>query len=93
MHGTGIRTPVADRMAKKGLYLSNYYVHPMCTPTRIAILTGRSPHSMGIYMAIPGHDNIGMATDEETVPQMLQRGGYNTHAFGKWHVGHSKWCV
>jgi len=40
-HGSGIRTPTMDSLARSGLRLSNYYVHPLCSPTRAAIMTGR----------------------------------------------------
>ena len=41
-HGSGIETPHIDRLARSGTYLSNYYVLPSCSPTRAAIMSGRS---------------------------------------------------
>jgi len=48
-HGSGISTPTISAMARNGLYLGNHYVHPSCSHTRIALLTGRYPFSMGIF--------------------------------------------
>jgi len=52
MRGSGFRTPVADGLAKNGLLLDNYYVHPSCSATRMAIMTGKFGCSLGRYNAI-----------------------------------------
>jgi len=51
MHGTGIKSPVADQLAAEGLFLDNYYVLPKCSPTRFCLLTGRYPYAAGFYTA------------------------------------------
>lgn len=52
IHGSGFKTPVADALAENGLFLQNYYVHPSCSPTRMAIMTGKYGHTLGRYIAI-----------------------------------------
>jgi len=86
MHGTGINTPVADGLARDGLYLDQFYVHPCCTPTRVALMTGRFPYSMGISLPLGVPDTGGIPLDEETLPQVLNKVGYQSHIVGKWSV-------
>ena len=50
-HGSVIKTPHIDKLASEGVILDNYYVQPLCTPTRSALMTGRYPIHTGI---IPG---------------------------------------
>ena len=90
LHGTGIRTPVLDELARTGLFLDEYYVLPVCTPTRIAFMTGRYPYAMGNYGPVNAYETYGMPLDELTLPQVLRRSGasgnsvgYATHAVGK----------
>ena len=47
-HGSKIATPNIDRLAKDGIQLNRFYVHPICSPTRTALMTGRLPARMGI---------------------------------------------
>ena len=47
-HGSIIKTPNIDRLANEGVILDNYYVLPLCTPTRSALMTGRYPIHTGI---------------------------------------------
>ena len=46
-HGSKIETPNIDNLAAEGVVLDNYYVLPLCTPTRAALLTGRYPIHTG----------------------------------------------
>lgn len=91
MHGSGIHTPTADALAKKGLILQNYYVLPYCSPTRAAILSGRYPQHTGCHNVIASDDSQGLPLDEETLPTVLCQVGYQAHAVGKWHLGHARW--
>ena len=47
-HGSVIETPNIDKLANEGVILENYYVQPLCTPTRSALMTGRYPIHTGI---------------------------------------------
>ena len=48
-HGSVIKTPNIDKLANEGVILDNYYVQPLCTPTRSALMTGRYPIHTGIF--------------------------------------------
>jgi len=49
-HGSAIKTPNIDKLASEGVILGNYYVQPMCTPTRSALMTGRYPIHTGFIL-------------------------------------------
>ena len=51
-HGGGIATPHIDRLAKRGLQLNQFYVQPVCSPTRGALMTGRYPMRYGNERAL-----------------------------------------
>ncbi len=91
-HGSKIRTPRIDRLAKEGLELDRFYVCPICSPTRAGLLTGRYPHRFGLRRTvIPPWREFGLSLDEECMPQLLEKAGYERRAcLGKWHLGHSK---
>jgi arylsulfatase A-like enzyme len=91
IHGSGIETGSCDELARQGIYLDNYYVLPYCSPTRAALLSGRYPQHTGIHQVILPESNVGLPLDEEILPQILHRAGYQSHAVGKWHIGMSKW--
>jgi len=90
-----IRTPRLDRMAAEGQKWTNFYVQPVCSPSRAALLTGRLPIRSGMYGVASGgapkvfRDNAadGLPPDEITIAEMLKTRGYATEIVGKWHLG------
>src|SRR6478752_3142340 len=83
-HGSDIKTPNVDKLAETGARLEQFYVQPMCTPTRAALLTGRYPFRYGLQTAvIPTPSKYGLATDERLLPQALKEAGYVTRLWGE----------
>jgi arylsulfatase A-like enzyme len=91
MGGTEIKTPHLDRLAAAGAKLDAFYVQPVCSPTRAALMTGRYPMRHGLQVGVvrPWAQH-GLPLDEQTLPQALRAAGYATAIVGKWHLGHNR---
>ena len=88
-HGGEIKTPNIDRLAAAGAKLEAFYVQPVCSPTRAALMTGRYPMRHGLQVGVVRPwANYGLPLDERTLAQGLQSAGYTTAIIGKWHLGH-----
>lgn len=89
-HGSQIKTPHIDSLAKAGTRLNRFYVMPVCSPTRGALMTGRHPIRLGLQCGVvrPWATH-GLPTDERTLPEALKAVGYTTAIVGKWHLGHN----
>jgi arylsulfatase A-like enzyme len=83
-----VRTPHIDSLARDGVTLSNFYVCPVCSPTRAEMLTGRYYPRTGVRGVSVGQERLNL--DETTLADVFQKGGYATGIFGKWHNG-SQW--
>jgi len=89
-HGAPIETPHIDRLAGEGVELERFYVQPVCTPTRAALLTGRAPVRGGLgYGVVRPWDYFGLPRSERLLSEVFASAGYQTALVGKWHLGHS----
>ncbi len=79
-----LETPNMDRMAREGAYLKNAFVTTsLCSPSRASILTGMFSHEHTVV------DNSAPVPEGLIYfPEYLQKAGYQTAFFGKWHMGH-----
>ena len=83
----GAPTPNLDKMARDGMKFLSAYSEPSCTPTRLALLTGRQPHRTGVNVVLWPGQKQGLVAEEVTIAELLKAGGYDTAMWGKWHVG------
>ena len=80
-----VKTPVLDKLAGESIRFNNFYVSPVCAPTRSSLMTGRYSLRTGVRDTYNG--GAIMHTNEITLAEMLKAAGYHTGMFGKWHLG------
>lgn len=80
-----IETPNLDELAASGMRFTQFHSGgAICSPSRAALLTGKSPYRLGIYRLVGG--GINLKSEELTIPELLEQGHYSTFFAGKWHV-------
>ena len=80
-----IKTPNLDLLAANSMRFNNFYVSPVCAPTRSSLLTGRYSLRTGVTDTYNG--GAMMSNDEITLAEILKENNYQTGIFGKWHLG------
>jgi len=80
-----INTPHLDQLARESATMSDFYVSPVCSPTRANLMTGRYNYRTGVVDTFKGRSM--MYPTEFTVAEAMSAAGYATGIFGKWHLG------
>lgn len=87
-------TPTVDRLAREGVRFNHAYVHPICSPTRVATTTGQWPDRWGVTTFLGTYEMNAerglpdwLDPDAPSIARILRENGYATAQVGKWHMG------
>jgi arylsulfatase A len=85
-----IKTPNVDRLARDGVKFTDFYAAPSCTPTRVALITGRyyQRTALEVPLGAAPAGGRGLVADGRSLPQLMKDAGYATGLIGKWHLGY-----
>ncbi len=86
--GTEVETPHMDRLADEGVKLTQFYVQPVCAPTRASLFTGRYAWKTGAADNPDSRMDDGLLLDERTIAEALRDSSYATWLVGKWQAGY-----
>ena len=88
------QTPALDKLARQGVRLTSFYAGAaVCTPSRMALLTGAYPTRLGWPGGVVGYKmdwKQGLASSALTIAEIFKSAGYTTGLCGKWHLGDGK---
>jgi arylsulfatase A len=88
-----LATPHMDSLGRRGVRFTQFYAAaPVCSPSRVGLLTGRTPQRGGLSGNV-GLDSVGMPSAQVTIAEELKKAGYATAHIGKWHLGHSEQTI
>jgi len=86
-----IKTPRLDQLAREGVKLQSYYSgSSVCSPARMALLSGSYPARLGWRWGVMGYGfapKTGMSPRVHTIAEAFRDAGYRTAISGKWHIG------
>jgi arylsulfatase A-like enzyme len=83
-----IATPNVDSLARDGMKFDHAYSNsPICSPTRVGLITGRYQYRLRVGLDEPLGGSAGLEPGTTTFPQQLRNAGYQTSLVGKWHMG------
>ena len=85
-HNEEMRTPVLDALARTSVQLNCHYVQPQCSPTRVALMTGRYPSRFGLHCC-QATNQLCFPLGTATMASLFKGEGYRTGMSGKWHLG------
>jgi arylsulfatase len=86
VHGNPVlKTPNLDKLHAESVRFTDFQVSPTCSPTRSALLTGRHEFKNGVTHTILERERLALGA--ATLAEQLQKSGYRTGIFGKWHLG------
>ncbi len=82
--------PNIERFATESTRFEQFYTNPMCTPTRMSLLSGNWALKYGIQWVCGSDAVYGIPSSHTTLPSLLKSVGYKTASIGKWHSGQGR---